>query len=373
MQTTISTAKRFVKKSVKHELANGVHMPIYLHSSPGLGKSAVVKQVTQELDIGFVDVRLAQMEQSDVAGIPYVAHGDGTASAETMKVSVPEWFPSKEKIANGEFPEQGVLFFDECSNAPIAVQHAAYRIILDREVHRGATLGEGWAIVAAGNRKEDKTGAKGVAPALANRFAMHFDIGESVDDFLIWAYEAGLNEEIMGFLSFDASKLYMFDPKKNDVAFATPRSWEQTSNILNVGYAEDELNFAIGACVGDGVASEFAAFRKYYGKLPDMKKIMAGEETYKVDTKDNGVIFALTSSLVSNLIQNAADTDKIKNLHEIMKQLPDDFLIMLYKNVKGVFENQENKAAKESLLNILNTTLETFKRVSKYIRGGEIE
>ena len=373
MQTTISTAKKFVKKSVRHELETGKHMPIYLHSSPGLGKSAVVKQVTNELDIGFVDVRLAQMEQSDVAGIPYVAHGDGSQAAETMKISVPEWFPSKEKIEAGEFPETGVVFFDEMSNAPIAVQHAAYRIILDREVHRDCELGDGWCIVAAGNKKEDKTGAKGVAPALANRFAMHFDIGESVEDFTLWAYENGLNEEIMGFLHFDASKLYMFDPKKNDVAFATPRSWEQVSNILEVGYSEEEIAFALGAAIGDGVASEFMSFRKYYGKLPDMQKIMNGEEKYKVDTKDNGVIFALTSSLVSNLIQNAMETDRVKNLHEVMKQLPDDFLIMLYKNVKGVFENQESKQAKEAVLNILNTTLPTFKRVSKYIRGGEIE
>jgi hypothetical protein len=290
-----------------------------------------------------------------------------------MMVSVPEWFPSEERIANGEFPEYGIVFLDEMSNAPIAVQHAAYRIVLDREVHRDCKLGDGWSIVAAGNHKGDKTGAKGVAPALANRFAMHYDIGESVEDFTLWAYENGLNEEIMGFLHFDASKLYLFDPKKNDVAFATPRSWEQVSNIMNIGYAEDELAFAIGACIGDGVASEFMSFRKYYGKLPDMQKIMDGEEKYKVDTKDNGVIFALTSSLVSNLIQNATDTKRVENLHEIMKQLPDDFLIMLYKNVKGVFENQDSKEAKEAVLNILNTTLATFKRVSKYIRGGEIE
>lgn len=376
MQTTIGTTKDFVKKSVMAELAsveNGkpVHMPCYLHSSPGIGKSAIVKQVTNELDIGFVDVRLAQMEQSDVAGIPYVSHGS-TDGKEIMQVSIPEWFPSVERIASGEFPEQGILFFDEMSNAPLPVQHAAYRVVLDREIHRGCDLGEGWVIVSAGNKKSDKTGAKGVAPALANRFAMHFDIKADRDDFNLYAYQTGINTEVTGFLGFDSSKLYMFDPSKNDVSFASPRSWEQVSNILNVGYTDDELQVAVGACIGDAVASEFMSFRKYYEKLPNFDLIMEGKEEYKVPS-DRGVVFALTSSLVANLIENAQDTDKVKNLEKIMVQLEDDFLIMVYKTIKGVFEKQSNEDAEKSITNILMATVQTFRKVSKYVGGGEIE
>ena len=379
MQTTISTAKNFVLKSVQHELSTvrasltdanikPVHMPLYLHSSPGLGKSAIIKQVTSELDIGFVDVRLAQMEQSDVAGIPYVSHG--AAGKETMCISIPEWFPSKERIEAGEFPAEGILFFDEMSNAPIPVQHAAYRVVLDREIHRGCELGEGWVIVSAGNKKEDKTGAKGVAPALANRYAMHFDIKADRDDFNIYAYDRGLNTQMLGFLGFDASKLYMFDPKKNDVAFPTPRSWEQVSNLLAVGYTDDELQIALGGCVGDAVATEFMSFRKYYSKLPNFDKVMSGEETYKVPT-DRGIVFALTSSLITNLIENANDTKKIENLEKIMTQLQDDFLIMIYKTLRTVFEKRSDKDSEEALSNIMMVTLTSFRRVTKYVTKSD--
>jgi len=167
LTTTIGSAKDLIQKAIAAELKSGVHMPIYMHSSPGIGKSAITKQIATTLDIGFVDVRLAQMEQADVAGIPYVSHSD-VEGIEIMKVSIPDWFPSKERVGAGIFPEKGILFFDEMSNAPLGVQQSAYRIVLDREIHRNCELGDGWVIVSAGNLKEDKTGAKGVAPALAN-------------------------------------------------------------------------------------------------------------------------------------------------------------------------------------------------------------
>ena len=372
MQTTISTTKGYTEKAIAAELATGIHMPVYLHSSPGIGKSAIIKQITKEMDIGFVDVRLAQMEQSDVAGIPYVSHGSEGNGAEIMRVSIPEWFPSKERIAAGEFPEEGVLFFDEMSNAPVAVQHAAYRIVLDREVHRGCELGDKWVIVSAGNKKEDKTGAKGVAPALANRYAMHFDIRPDLDDFTSYAVKAGMDTEVIGFLNFNASMLYRFDPKTSDVAFATPRSWEQVSNLLAVGYTEEELPIALGGCVGDGVTSEFMSFRKYYADLPDFTRIMDGEEEYTIPKgKDRGVIYALTSSLITNLAMNADNVDRIKNLGKVMSQLEDDFLIMTYKTVKNVFESQKDSASEKRITNILMNTMDSFKRVSSYIRGSK--
>lgn len=370
--TTINAAKKYVIKAVQSELKTGVHMPIYLHSSPGIGKSAIVKQVTKELDIGFEDVRLAQMEQADVAGIPYVGRSENDKH-ETMKVSVPEWFPSKERVAAGLFPKEGILFFDEMSNAPIPVQHSAYRIVLDREIHRGVDLADGWAIVSAGNMKSDKTGAKGVAPALANRYAMHLEIKSNLQDFTLYAFDTGLNEQVIGFLNFDSSMLYNFDPKRNDVSFATPRSWEQVGNLLTVGYNEEELAHVIGGCVGDKVASSFMAFRKYYGVLPDFQKIMSGEMEYKVKNNDSGVVFALVSSLIVNIVENAMDKKKIKNLEKIMIQLEHDFLIMTYKTIKGLFDGRKTEQSDKALTNILMNTMSTFKTVSKYIQQGEIE
>ena len=367
IEVKISTAKIILQKMVRKTLADSrggnkmKHSPIYLHSSPGLGKSSIVRQATEELDIGFVDIRLSQMEQSEVAGIPYVSHaGDET---ETMKMSVPTWFPSKAKIKAGECPKEGVIFFDELSNAAIGVQHAAYGIILDREVH-GVKLGDGWQIVAAGNKKEDKTGAKGVAPALANRFGTHIFIRPDMDDFITYAVGARLNPEINGFINFKTNALYQFDPTKNDVAFATPRSWEQVSYLIDCGFDNSEFSIALAGCIGVGLANDFMAFRKYYSKLPNFTDIMEGKSEYKVPKDDMGMTFAISSSLTTAIVEHSDNAKYLKNLTKVMVQLEDDFLTMIYKTLQ---RNGESV----NVSNIIMHTTAAFNRVSKQMKKLE--
>jgi hypothetical protein len=369
MQISINNAKTLVKAAVEHTmkaLKNGEHpnhMPLYIHSSPGMGKSAIVRQIANDNDLGFVDLRLASLEASDVCGIPYVSHAG--AADEAMKFSIPQWFPSKEKAEAGEIPEYGIVFFDELSNAPVAVQHAAYRIILDREVQTGVEMAPGWIIVAAGNLKSDKTGAKGVAPALANRFAAHLEIRPDLGDFTAYAVNAGIHHHVLGYLNFQANMLYNFDPTKNDVAFATPRSWEQASNILNIeGLNDANLGIMLEGCVGEGAAHGFMAFRKYYGKLPNFEKIMDGLEDYKVPKDDAGLLFAVTSSVIDCLVQNHDNKKRLGNLEKIMTQLPDDFLVMVYKTLKS-------GATEKAISAILVATMKTYGRISTYTKAED--
>jgi len=377
IKLSISEAKKILKKciigtfkDIEKDKNKINHTPIYLHSSPGLGKSSIVKQIAKELDVGFVDVRLAQMEQSDVAGIPYVSHAG--KETETMNISIPMWFPSKAKIAGGDVPEEGILFFDELSNAQLGVQHSAYGIILDRMVH-GVEMGDKWQIIAAGNLKTDKTGSKGVAPALANRFGMHLEIKPKLEDLSAYAIGSGWNTQIIGFLSFKEDAMYNFDPTKNDVAFATPRSWEMVNAHLEMGYTKSELAIVLGGCIGEGTANDFMMFQKYYQKLPNFVDIMNGKETYKVPKKDMGLIFAVTSSIITALTSNVSavndepskdEVSKIKNLEKVMKQLDDDFLVLIYKSLR-------NGAETYVVSKIVTTTMQTFKRVASYIKPDD--
>ena len=159
--------------------------------------------------------------------------------------------------------------------------------------------------------------------------------------------------------------LYNFDPKKNDVAFATPRSWEQASNILDIeGLSDANLGIMLEGCVGEGAAHGFMAFRKYYGKLPDFQKIMDGTEEYKIPKDDAGLLFAVTSSVIDCLIQNHTDKKRLGNLEKIMTQLPDDFLVMVYKTLK-------NGATEKAISAILVATMKTYGRISKYTKAED--
>lgn len=360
IEVSIGDAKRLIRKTIRHnrqllkDNKKAISMPIYLHSAPGIGKSAVVDQIAREEQIGFVDVRLGTMEQSDVCGIPYVHEGE-------MKVSIPDWFPTEEKVNAGQIPAEGIVFFDELSNAPIGVQHAAYRIILDRACQNGVKMPEGWQIIAAGNRKEDKTGAKGVAPAMANRFAMHLSIKPDIDDFRAYAVERGLHTSIIGFLSFKQDRLYDSKAALTELAFATPRSWEQVSNLLDVGFDDEELQVAIAGCVGAGVAHEYQTFCQFYEKLPNFTDVMDGKVEYTVPKDDLGLLFAVTSSVITCLAGNADNKDRVRNLDKVMKQLGDEYLVLIYKSLKNL--NNEKLISQ-----VLVNTMDTYRRVAKYTK-----
>lgn len=127
-----------LKKSLEALVAQKV--PTFLWGAPGIGKSSIVKQIAQQKDVGFIDLRLALMDPTDLKGIPFYDKESHTAL----------WAPPAFLPREGE----GILFLDELNSAAPAVQSSAYQLILDRRVGE-YVLPDGWAIVAAGNREGD--------------------------------------------------------------------------------------------------------------------------------------------------------------------------------------------------------------------------
>lgn len=334
---TISQAKDIIKQIANNHVAsvsNGknFHAPVMLHSSPGVGKSAIIRQICQEMSLGYVDLRLASLEPSEVCGIPYVSHAG--KETEVMKFSIPEWFPTDAKIAAGKCEQFGIVFFDELSNAPVTVQQAAYRIILDRELQTGVKLPAGWIVIAAGNLKTDKTGVKGIAPALANRFATHLEVKADLRDFTDYAAVAGIHHHIVGFLNSAQECLYRFDPvKSSDTAFASPRSWEQASNMLKLGFNDEQLYSVLNGCVGAYATEKFTAFRKFYGQLPNFTDLLEGKTTFKLKKDQFEMPFAVASSLTDCIINNTDKMDKLPNLEHVLDQLPDDLMFVVLRSV----------------------------------------
>jgi len=50
---------------------DGHHTPVMLWGPPGIGKSQMVAQVAVEQNVDVIDIRLSQMEPSDLRGIPF--------------------------------------------------------------------------------------------------------------------------------------------------------------------------------------------------------------------------------------------------------------------------------------------------------------
>jgi len=241
----------------------GHHTPVMLWGPPGVGKSQMVAQVGRRHGVPVIDIRLSQMEPSDLRGIPFRLE-------DRVEWAVPAMLPD----ARRHGPE-GILFLDEITSAAPSVSAAAYQLILDRRLGE-YRVPEGWAIIAAGNRQGDRGVTYAMPAPLANRFA-HFEVETHLDDWVLWAYQAGIDERVIAFLRFRPELLFDFDPAHNPVAFPSPRSWEFAHRALQK-FGDGELQLSsLQACVGPAAGIELDAFVRNLDKLPDIDAILKGE------------------------------------------------------------------------------------------------
>jgi hypothetical protein len=267
---------------------HGHHTPVMLWGPPGVGKSQMVAQAAGHHDVPVIDIRLSQLEPSDLRGIPFRV-GD------LVEWAVPAMLPDKKRHG-----ANGVLFLDEITSAPPSVSAAAYQLILDRRL--GAyQVPSGWAIFAAGNRQGDRGVTYTMPAPLANRFS-HFEVDVNLDDWVTWAYASGIDERVIAFLRFRPELLFDFDPAHNPVAFPSPRSWEFTHRALQkFGDFPDILVGALQGCVGPAAGIELNAFIQNLDNLPDIDAILNGDETQVPDEID--LQYAVASTLVGRALK----------------------------------------------------------------------
>lgn len=275
----------------------GSHTPVMLWGPPGVGKSQIVAQVGERHKVPVIDIRLSQMEPSDLRGIPF-------REANLVEWAIPAMLPNSERHG-----AQGILFLDEITSAVPSVSAAAYQLILDRRLG-DYTVPDGWAIFAAGNRQGDRGVTYTMPAPLANRFS-HFEVELNLDDWVAWAYQHGIDERIIGFLRFRPELLFKFDAAQNPVAFPTPRSWEFAHRALQkFGDAPQLLLNTLQACVGTAAGIELKAFVDHLEQMPDLDAILRGE-TVKTP-KEVDLQYAVASALVGRAIRAKGSADAVQ-------------------------------------------------------------
>lgn len=288
----------------------GSHTPVMLWGAPGVGKSQIVAQVGQRHNVPVIDIRLSQMEPSDLRGIPF-------REGNLVEWAIPAMLPEAQRHG-----AQGVLFLDEITSAVPSVSAAAYQLILDRRLG-DYTVPEGWAIFAAGNRQGDRGVTYTMPAPLANRFS-HFEVDLNLDDWVAWAYQNKMDERIIGFLRFRPELLFKFDPAHNPVAFPTPRSWEFAHRALQKFSDSPHLLLnTLQACVGSAAGVELKAFVDHLHQMPDLDAILRGE-TVKTP-KEVDLQYAVASALVGRAIHAKGSPDALQVYGHILnyaKALP---------------------------------------------------
>ena len=297
--------------------------PVMVWGAPGVGKSTIVKSLAKEMGIGFVDVRLAQMESIDIRGLPLP----------DKDAHCVQWLPSS--IFPRDNTKGGIIFLDELSAAPKDVQVASYELILDRQLGGGDVykVPSKWVIVAAGNRSCDRAVSTTMSSALANRM-MHLEIEANAEDWVIWAVGHDIHPSVVGFINFKPKMLASLDVQNLERGFPTPRSWERVSEMCKVLKNETLLKKAVYGLVGVSAGQQFMEFHKIAAQMENVLDMMLDPSKKVVVPTRDDLKYAMTSAMVYHIWKgkDKADTEKrVAGFLRISMSLPPAFATMAMK------------------------------------------
>lgn len=289
-----------------------IRQPVFLWGPPGVGKSGLVAQVAAELGFALCDIRAVLLDPVDLRGLPRIGAG-GTA----------EWCPPA-FLPDTSDSGRGVVFLDELNAAPPLVQAACYQLVLDRRIGE-YRLPVGWTVVAAGNRESDRAVTHRMPSALANRM-VHLECEPGLDDWIVWAQSAGIRPEVTAFLRFRPKLLHDFDPASGAKAFASPRSWEFLSGVLEARpdpLVEYEL---FQGTVGPAAAAEFMGFLQVWRDLPGVEDILEDPAGAPVP-EEPAAAYALCEALAGKAAPETMDA-----LAAYAARLPVEFGVLLMRD-----------------------------------------
>ena len=334
-----------------------VKRPLFLWGPPGIGKSELVEGITNDLNGLMIDLRLGQMEPTDIRGIPFYNKDIGK-----MDWAPPVELPDEATAA--QYPIV-VLFLDELNSAAPSVQSAAYQLILNRRIGK-YKLPDNVVMVAAGNRESDKGVTYRMPTPLANRF-IHQEMKVDFPSWLEWAVNNRVHKDVVGYLSFAKQDLYDFDAKSASRAFATPRSWTFVSQLLDDASDDDTTMNLIAGTVGEGLAVKFMAHKKVAGRMPNPADILSGK-VKTLEVKEVSAMYSLVISMCYELKGAIENKVEDKKFHE----MADNFLGYMMKNFETELTVMGARIALTTYdLPFLPTKLKNFdefhQRYGKYI------
>lgn len=360
----------------KHiELFDEAHVPLMIYGTFGIGKSDIVKRSAEEkarkfperkyvdwmaaddltkLDamknpskyFAFIDIRLSQLDPSDIRGIPNIFNSQEAPCLQTIPWS---WVVYITRTG-----ACGTLFLDEINLAAPQIAASAYQIINDRIIS-DRHISDGVNIVAAGNTAKDTDIVYDMPNPLKDRFAeleVTFDSQAWLEE---WAAE-NCHPMIFSFCSFKESWIHHQFEDGSD-KHVTPRGIERASKIVKMfaGGASKDLKIsdfmfdAIAGCVGHGWTAQFKAYLDVYKDL-EFEKIIANPATVADDKIYNlQQRFAIIGGCTERLLKILDDekmpapekTRKFAAIITVMCYLPSNLFVLAWKQIRAQGKDKE--------------------------------
>ncbi|WP_165248844.1 ATP-binding protein [Adlercreutzia sp. ZJ141] len=312
--------------------------PVFLLGAPGIGKTAIMEQIAQNLEVGFVSYSMTHHTRQSALGLPFIAKKsyDGVeydVSEYTMSEIIAAVYDSMEATGRRE----GILFLDEINCVsetltPAMLQFLQYKVFGRHRVP------DGWIVVTAGN------------PPEYNRTVHDFDIAtwdrlKRIDvepDFGAWreyAVETGVHPAVLTYLDIERDHFYRVSTTVDGKTFVTARGWDDLSSMMKLyeeqGLPVDEL--LIGQYVQDPeIAKRFSVYYDLFTK-------------YRADYQIDRVLTGDADAAIVDRAQAAAFDERVSLMGLLVDALGETLRDTVTEDRATAFVHSELAAVKEAL------------------------
>ncbi len=340
----IKQAKEYIKNSInlylKKDEFGGYRVsvvrqrPIFLLGAPGIGKTAIMEQIAQEMGIALVSYSMTHHTRQSALGLPYITQK--TYGGQEMSVSeytMSEIIATIYDTMEASGIREGILFLDEinCVSetlAPSMLQFLQYKVFGRHRVP------EGWVIVTAGNPPEYNKSVREFDVVTLDRLK----VMEVEPDYRIWkeyASEKRIHNAVINYLDLKKEHFYCMEMTTKGRSYVTARGWEDLSEILAL-YEEESLpvdETLVGQYLrNEKVVREFTAYYDLYNKYKKdyhVEDILSGNPSVQAIARAREAAFDERLSLLGMLL------DRVQaDVKEVMEQA--DFLSDLRNPLKSI-------------------------------------
>lgn len=333
----IKDAKNQIKNTVQAYLSKNKYgeyriplnkqRPVFLLGAPGIGKTAIMEQISKELGIAFVSYSMTHHTRQSALGLPFIS--EKAYQGKTYRVS--EYTMSEiisaiyEKMERTGLTE-GILFLDEinCVSetlAPAMLQFLQYKVFGQHRVP------EGWIVAAAGNPPEFNSSVREFDIVTMDRLK----VMTAEPDYAVWkeyALLAGIHNSIVSYLDIKKADFYIVQTTADGKQIVTPRAWEDLSDMIHIS---EDLKLPIDELMvgqylqNPRTAKDFAIYYELYNKYKSeyqIEDILSGNWNESLQQKAKAARFDERMSLLSILLDNlSSDIQQSNQKQEVLQNI----------------------------------------------------
>lgn len=284
--------------------------PIFLMGPPGIGKTAIMEQVAQELDVGLISYSMTHHTRQSALGLPFIetkSYGgkDYAVSEYTMSEIIASVYDMIEETGKKE----GILFLDEinCVSetlAPAMLQFLQYKIFGRHKVP------DGWIVVTAGNPPEYNNSVREFDIVTWDRLK-RIDVEPDYDVWKEYAYKAGIHASITTYLDIKKADFYKIETTVSGKSFVTARGWSDLSDMIHL-YEQHNIpvkqTLVAQYLQNPKIAKDFAIYYDLFNKYKSdyqVDQILSGKVGAEIKDRAKRAKFDERLSLVGLLLDAA--------------------------------------------------------------------